>query len=171
MFTTGGQTYVEPQVGWWQIFCRLIAANKYLALQLISPTTDLQVKTFEYDRIFFGEKRFPCNFFTSHLSCAISILYYSLKIRSLLSYPRQNVQTRHGLFPQQRIFTNGKYLQKDRIPHVSVDWKIDLQVKERGLNFEERSGCGFLAGMPRDSCGAASKIVKSLCKCSSNSRI
>jgi hypothetical protein len=55
-------------------------------------------------------------------------------------YPRQNVQTRHGWNLQQRIFTNGKYLQKDEIPHVSVDWKIDLQVKERGLNFEERSG-------------------------------
>ena len=35
----------------------------------------------------------------SHLSCATS-MYYSWKIRSLLSYPRQNVQTRrrHGWF-------------------------------------------------------------------------
>merc|ERR1712051_1051424 len=122
-------------------------------------------------KYFLVKKDFLATCSSSHLSCATSILYYSLKIRSPSSYPRQNVQTRHGWVLQQRIFTNGKYLQKDRIPHVSVDWKINLQVKERGLNFEERSGCGFLAGMPRDSCGAASKIVKSLCKCSSNSRI
>ena len=90
---------------------------------------------------FLVKKDFLATSSSSHLSCATSILYYSLKIRSLLSYPRQNVQTRHGWFLQQRIFTNGKYLQKDKIPHVSVDWKINLQVKERGLNFEERSGC------------------------------
>jgi len=46
---------------------------------------------------------------------------------------------RYGMagFSQQRIelfFTNGKYLQKDKILHVSVDWKIDLQVvKEWGV--------------------------------------
>ena len=80
---------------------------------------------------------------SSHHTCLALLLFCinSLKIRSLLSYPRQNVQTRHGWFLQQRIFTNGKYLQKDKIPHVSEDWKINLQVKERGLNFEERSGC------------------------------
>ena len=89
MFTTGGKTYVEPQVGWWQIFCRLIAANKYLALQIISPTNDLQVKTFEYDRIFFGEKRFPRNFFIITLVLRYFYSYYSLKIRSLSSYVPQ----------------------------------------------------------------------------------
>jgi len=50
----------------------------------------------------------------SHLSCATS-MYYSWKIRSLLSYPRQNVQTRrrHGWFsPAENwiTFTNGKYI-------------------------------------------------------------
>ena len=88
----------------WQIFCRLIAANKYSR-----PTNDVQVRIFEYDRIFVGEQRlhFLVTSSSSHLSCATS-MYYSLKIRSLLSYPRQNVQSlnfRHGMagFPQQRI--------------------------------------------------------------------
>ena len=124
----------------WQIFCRLIAANKYLALRMISPTNDAQVKIFEYNGIFFGEKKISLQLLHHHTCLSILSMYYSLKIRSLLSYPRQNVQTRHGWFLQQRIFTNGKYLQKDKIPHVSEDWKINLQVKERGLNFEERSG-------------------------------
>ena len=63
MFTIGEQTYIEPQVGWCQIFCRLIAANKYLASQIFSPTNDVQVRIFEYDRIFVGERRFRRNFF------------------------------------------------------------------------------------------------------------
>jgi hypothetical protein len=102
----------------------------------------VQVRIFEYDRIFFGEKRFPRNFFiiTLVLRYFYSVLFFENQVSIELSYPRQNVQTRHGWFLQQRIFTNGKYLQKDKIPHVSVDWRIGLQVKERGLNFEELSG-------------------------------
>ena len=66
----------------WQIFCRLIAANKYLALQIISPTNDVQVRIFEYDRIFFGEKRFPRNFFiiTLVLRYFYSVLFFENQV-------------------------------------------------------------------------------------------
>jgi len=47
MFTFDEQTYIEPQVGWWQIFCWQIAANKYLVSQIFSPTNDVQIRIFE----------------------------------------------------------------------------------------------------------------------------
>ena len=132
MFTIGEQTYI---VGWWQIFGWLIAANKYLTSQIFSPANNVHDRILSNAEYLLVNKDFLATSSHHHI-CATST-YYSLKIRSRLSYPRQNVQIRHGwFFPAENwiVFTNGKYLQKDKILHVSVDWKIDLQVvKEWGV--------------------------------------
>ena len=81
----------------WQIFCRLIAANKYLALQIISPTNDVQVKNIWIWQNIFWWKKISSQLLhiTLVLRYFYSVLFFENQVSIELCTPGK--MFRHGM--------------------------------------------------------------------------
>ena len=115
-------------VNLWQIFWRLLTANKYPRPQIICRTEYLNRKNIC--------RKTKIRLQLLHHHTCLSILLCITLWKSGLYWatpPGKMFRHRKGWFSQQRIewfSQNGKTCRIPQIPHVSVDWKIDLQVEE-----------------------------------------